>query len=141
MKCITHLAFFAFLAIAPLPSQAMTDAGDIGTIIEGFVAKQFPDAASHFWVVNDTQWDGDEMIVDMKDFAKGHWTRTIAFDPQGKKLYVGIGSASNVSPGEPKERAAINRYNPDGSGHKIFASGTRNPTTICFYPGTNTLWG
>jgi hypothetical protein len=43
----------------------MTDVGDIGTIIEGFVSKQFPDAASHFWVVNDTQWDGDEMIVDM----------------------------------------------------------------------------
>jgi hypothetical protein len=53
------------LVIVPLPSQAMTDVGDIGTIIEGFVSKQFPDAASHFWVVNDTQWDGDEMIVDM----------------------------------------------------------------------------
>lgn len=65
MKCFTRLACFAILAIAPLPSQAMTDVGDIGTIIEGFVAKQFPDAASHFWVVNDTQWDGDEMIVDM----------------------------------------------------------------------------
>ncbi|MCC8985028.1 MAG: hypothetical protein LM513_00350, partial [Nitrospira sp.] len=53
------------LAIAPLPSHAMTDVGDIGTIIESFITKQFPDAASHFWVVNDTQWDGDEMIVDM----------------------------------------------------------------------------
>lgn len=81
-----------------------------------------------------------EPVVDMKDFAKGHWTRTIAFDPQGKKLYVGVGSASNVSTGEPPERAAINRYNPDGSGHEIFATGVRNPTTIGFYPGTNTLW-
>ena len=38
---------------------------EIGTIIESFVTKQFPDAASHFWVVNETQWDGDEMIVDV----------------------------------------------------------------------------
>lgn len=65
MRCFTRLAFLAILVLAPLPSQAMTDMGDIGTIIESFVTKQFPDAASHFWVVNDTQWDGDEMIVDM----------------------------------------------------------------------------
>ena len=34
-------------------------------MIESFVTRQFPDAASHFWIVNDTQWDGDEIIVDM----------------------------------------------------------------------------
>ena len=62
---VTLLILFGFLAIAPLPIQAMTETGDIGTIIESFVAKQFPDAASHFWIVNGTQWDGDEMIVDM----------------------------------------------------------------------------
>lgn len=65
MRCFARLTFLTLLVIVPLPSQAMTDVGDIGTIIEGFVSKQFPDAASHFWVVNDTQWDGDEMIVDM----------------------------------------------------------------------------
>lgn len=65
MSIFTRLVLLAILSVAPLPSQAMTDKGDIGTIIEGFVTKQFPDAASHFWVVNDTQWDGDEMIVDM----------------------------------------------------------------------------
>jgi hypothetical protein len=65
MRCFTRLAFLAILIMIPLPSHAKTDVSDIGTIIEGFVTKQFPDAASHFWVVNDTQWDGDEMIVDM----------------------------------------------------------------------------
>jgi glucose/arabinose dehydrogenase len=35
---------------------------------------------------------------------------------------------------------AINRYNPDGSGHEIYASGTRNPTNLQWYPGTDTLW-
>ena len=37
-------------------------------------------------------------------------------------------------------RAAVNRFNPDGSGHEIFVSGTRNPTGIHLYPGTNTIW-
>ena len=81
-----------------------------------------------------------EEIVEMKDFDKGHWTRTIAFDPKGEKLYLGIGSESNVDAGENERRAAIHQCNPDGTGCKIFATGTRNPTTIGFYPGTNTLW-
>ena len=81
-----------------------------------------------------------EEIVNMKDFGKGHWTRSILFDPKGEKFYLGIGSESNVSPGEPEPRAAINRYNPDGSGHEIFAAGTRNPIGMRWYPGTTTLW-
>lgn len=81
-----------------------------------------------------------EEIVPMHDFGKGHWTRSIAFDPQGTKLYLGIGSESNVSPGEPERRAAISQCNPDGSGCILYATGTRNPTQIGFYPGTNTLW-
>jgi glucose/arabinose dehydrogenase len=79
-------------------------------------------------------------IVSMKDFGRGHWTRSILFDARGEKFYLGIGSASNVSPGEPPMRAAINRFNPDGSGHEIFASGTRNPIGLRWYPGTQTLW-
>jgi glucose/arabinose dehydrogenase len=81
-----------------------------------------------------------EQVVDMSGFGKGHTTRTIAFDPKGEKLYLGIGSESNVSPGESERRAAISRYNPDGSGFELFATGTRNPTTIGFYPGSNVLW-
>ncbi len=44
---------------------AHASTGDIGAIIEGFVTSHFPDAASHLWVVNSTQWDGDEMVVDV----------------------------------------------------------------------------
>ena len=50
---------------ACFPTQTIASTDDVGTIIESFVTKQFPDAASHFWVVNETQWDGDEMIVDV----------------------------------------------------------------------------
>jgi glucose/arabinose dehydrogenase len=82
-----------------------------------------------------------EEIVSLKDYGKGHWTRSLLFDRKGEKLYVGVGSASNVSTGEPEERAAINRYNPDGTGHELFATGTRNPIGLHWYPGTDTLYG
>jgi glucose/arabinose dehydrogenase len=79
-------------------------------------------------------------IISLKGFGGGHWTRSLLFSRDGKRLCVGTGSGSNVSPGEDPRRAAINCYNPDGSGHEIFASGTRNPTSIHYYPGTDTLW-
>ncbi|WHZ16781.1 MAG: hypothetical protein OJF52_003631 [Nitrospira sp.] len=65
MTHFTRLILLGCLAGLILPGQAMSSTGDVGTIIESFVTKQFPDAASHFWVVNETQWDGDEMIVDV----------------------------------------------------------------------------
>jgi len=79
-------------------------------------------------------------IASLKNFTEGHRTRSLLFDSKGDKLYVGIGSGSNVDTGEDPMRAAINRYNPDGSGHEIFASGTRNPIGLHWYPGTNILW-
>ena len=81
-----------------------------------------------------------EEIVSMKGMDKGHWTRSILFDRKGEKFYLGVGSSSNISPGDPEMRAAINRYNPDGTGHEIVASGTRNPIGLHWYPGTDTLW-
>ena len=57
-----------------------------------------------------------EEVISLKGFGHGHWTRSLLFDRAGQKLYVGVGSGSNVSPGEYPVRAAINRYNPDGSG-------------------------
>jgi glucose/arabinose dehydrogenase len=68
-----------------------------------------------------------------------HWTRAIVFDRAGQKMYVSVGSSSNITP-DPEERAAINRYNPDGSGHEIYAAGTRNPSNIHWYPNSDTLW-
>jgi glucose/arabinose dehydrogenase len=81
-----------------------------------------------------------EEVVSLAGQGAGHWTRSLLFDRKGEKLYVGVGSRSNVDPGEDPRRAAINRYNPDGSGHEIFASGTRNPIGLHWYPNTDTLW-
>ena len=68
-----------------------------------------------------------------------HWTRNLAFNPSGSKLYVTVGSQSNVDV-EPEPRASILEFDPDGSGRRVFASGLRNPVGLAFYPGTNQLW-
>lgn len=81
-----------------------------------------------------------EEVVSLKDMGVGHWTRTVLFDRKGEKMYLAVGSRTNVDPGDPPMRAAINRFNPDGTGHEVFASGTRNPIGLRLYPGTDTIW-
>jgi len=81
-----------------------------------------------------------EEIVPMKDFGRGHWTRSVLFDAKGEKMYLTVGSASNVDAGEPRERAAILRFNPDGTGKEFYAEGVRNVIGLRWYPGSSTLW-
>ncbi len=81
-----------------------------------------------------------QQIISLAGIDKHHWTRSLLIDRAGRKIYVGVGSGSNSSPGEDPRRAAINRYNLDGTGHEIFAAGLRNPIGIHWYPGTDTLW-
>lgn len=73
----------------------------------------------------------------------GHWTRDIVFSKDGKKMYVSVGSYSNVyeNPNENEERrAAILEYNPDGTGYRMYASGIRNAVGIAVEPRTGALW-
>jgi glucose/arabinose dehydrogenase len=76
--------------------------------------------------------------------ARGHWTRDVVFSPDGKKMLVSVGSASNVDdPDDHKtefHRANILEYNPDGSGLRVFASGIRNPVGLAIEPKTGELW-
>lgn len=51
------------------PGWTYASTGDLGAIIEGFVTRHFPDATSHLWVINSTQWDGDEMVVDVQTYV------------------------------------------------------------------------
>jgi glucose/arabinose dehydrogenase len=69
-----------------------------------------------------------------------HWTRNILFSPDGKKMYVTVGSESNVDVEANPMRATITEYNPDGTGKRTYASGTRNPIGLAWLPGTRTLW-
>jgi len=70
----------------------------------------------------------------------GHATRGIVFNRGGTKMYVSVGSSSNVNSGEAPERAAILEFNPDGTGKRIFGSGLRNPVGMAWEPVTGALW-
>lgn len=72
-----------------------------------------------------------------------HWTRNLLASADGKKLYISVGSASNVGERGMKEealRANILEVNPDGTGLRVFASGLRNPVGMGWEPTTKTLW-
>ncbi|WP_129717972.1 sorbosone dehydrogenase family protein [Pedobacter sp. SYP-B3415] len=72
-----------------------------------------------------------------------HWTRNLIVNADKTKLYVSVGSGSNVGEnGMENEvrRAAILEFNPDGSGEQIYGSGLRNPVGMDWAPGTRTLW-
>ncbi len=71
----------------------------------------------------------------------GHSTRDVIFSADGKKLFVSVGSASNVSDGrEEAGRADVLELNPDGSGGRRFATGIRNPVGLALHPATGDLW-
>jgi glucose/arabinose dehydrogenase len=71
----------------------------------------------------------------------GHWTRDVVFSPDGKKMYVSIGSRSNDSDNAAEaDRARIFEFNPDGTGQKVYAWGIRNAVGMAFRPGSNELW-
>jgi glucose/arabinose dehydrogenase len=81
-----------------------------------------------------------EEVVSMKGFGRGHVTRTILFDERGGKMYLTIGSSGDLLTGDPEARAAIHRYNPDGTGHELFATGLRNAVGLRLYPGSSQVW-
>jgi glucose/arabinose dehydrogenase len=75
---------------------------------------------------------------------RSHWTRDIQFTPEGRKMFVSVGSASNVDdpdthPDE-KDRADILEFNPDGSDMRIYAYGIRNAVGLAIDPKTGELW-
>jgi len=72
-----------------------------------------------------------------------HWTKSLTVSPDGSKLYVGVGSNSNVQERGPEaetDRAAIWEVDVASGAHRLIATGTRNPTALSFYPGSNSLW-
>lgn len=93
----------------------------------------------------------------------GHWTRDIAFSPDGKTLYVSVGSESNIAEGMGKEprggldawiksmpsgaawgeedgRADVLAFDPDGKNGRIVATGLRNCSGLSVQPATGALW-
>ncbi|MDX2270514.1 MAG: sorbosone dehydrogenase family protein [Cyanobacteriota bacterium] len=111
-----------------------------------------PDA-QHFYIANtnavvrfpyapgQTRLQGSPQVITTLpgEGYRQHWTRNLVFSPDGEKLYVTVGSESNVSP-EPLPRASIQVMNPDGSDRQTFAYGLRNPLGLAFHPTSQELF-
>ena len=72
-----------------------------------------------------------------------HWTKSMVASPDGSKLYVGVGSNSNITENGfdvEEGRAAIYEVDRLTGDKRIYASGTRNPTNLAIQPGTGTLF-
>src|SRR5579872_4447306 len=82
-----------------------------------------------------------EKLVEFK--SGGHWTRSLLLCPDGRKLYVGVGSLSNIGErgmAAEEGRAAIYELDLESGRHRIFASGLRNPIGLAFEPKSEVLW-
>ncbi len=82
-----------------------------------------------------------QVVVPDLPHGSGHFTRTIVFGPRDGKLYVSVGSSCNICDEHDARRAAVLRFNADGSGGEIFARGLRNSVGLAFDPATEELWG
>ena len=73
----------------------------------------------------------------------GHWTRDVAFSLDGRRMFVSVGSLTNVheeASANEERRATVLSYNPDGTGYRPYASGIRNAVGIAVHPRTGELW-
>jgi glucose/arabinose dehydrogenase len=87
----------------------------------------------------------ETIVADLPGFAQlrggGHWTRDVVFSRDGKRMFVSVGSHSNVSDDErEKRRADILVFDPDGKHEKIYALGIRNAVGLAIHPQTGEVW-
>lgn len=82
-----------------------------------------------------------EHVLDLPGMGYNqHWTRSLAFSPDGQKLFVSVGSNDNISIESDSRRAAILVADPDGRNMRVFASGLRNAVGIGFDRESGQLW-
>ncbi len=83
-------------------------------------------------------------VVDLPAGAiNHHWTKSLVASADGSKLYVGVGSNSNVGENgmdAERERNAVWEIDPATGTHRIFANGLRNPVGLAWQPDTQSLW-
>ncbi len=80
-------------------------------------------------------------LIDLK--PGGHWTRSLLPSPDGRKLFIGVGSFSNIAEtgmAAEEGRAAIHELDLASGRSRIFASGLRNPVGLAWEPQTGVLW-
>ena len=82
-------------------------------------------------------------VLDLPAGLNHHWTKNVIASPDGRRLYVTVGSNSNVGEnGMDHEvgRAAIWEVEPTARSHRLFATGLRNPNGLAWEPSSGTLW-
>jgi glucose/arabinose dehydrogenase len=82
-------------------------------------------------------------VTDLPSAINHHWTKSLAASADGRFLYVGIGSNSNITErGMTAEvdRARVWQVDAATGAHKVYATGLRNPTALAIQPGTGALW-
>ncbi|MHC8407614.1 MULTISPECIES: PQQ-dependent sugar dehydrogenase [unclassified Pseudomonas] len=108
-----------------------------------YVANQ--DALVRFdYVDGQTQAGGPPVkVTDLPAEINHHWTKALAVSPDGRFLYVGIGSNSNVTERGMEveiDRAMVWQIDAETGAHKPYATGLRNPTALTIQPDSGQLW-
>jgi len=84
-----------------------------------------------------------EKVTDLPSAINHHWTKALTASADGRVLYVGIGSNSNVTErgmAAEVDRAMVWQVDARTGAHKPYATGVRNPTALAIQPGTGQLW-
>lgn len=82
-------------------------------------------------------------VTDLPAAINHHWTKSLAASADGRHLYVGIGSNSNITErgmAVEIDRAQVWQVDAQTGAHKVYATGLRNPTALTVQPGTGVLW-
>jgi glucose/arabinose dehydrogenase len=83
-------------------------------------------------------------VVDLPGGRRNHhWTKNVLASPDGSRLFVSVGSNSNVAENgmdEERDRAAILVVDPAAGSYRVFASGLRNPVGMGWEPQSGALW-
>lgn len=82
---------------------------------------------------------GAPVYVNHYDGGGGHWSRTVVFG-HDSAMYVAVGSTCNICVETSTDRAAVLRFNEDGSGKRVYSSGLRNAVGLAVNPRTGAIW-
>jgi glucose/arabinose dehydrogenase len=92
----------------------------------------------------DTRITGEgKVVLELPAGINHHWTKNVVASPDGKKLYISVGSNSNVGEGGAEaefKRAAIWEYDIASGKGRVYATGLRNPVGMAFQPQSRQLW-